>query len=323
MERLSVVEVRGGVFEAEHPVAVVLVDARGAVVRRSGDPVETTLRSSGKPFQLLASLSALPDSLVASLSGRDLALGAASHSAQPAHIEALVDLLARLGVRPEALECGAHAPMHAASGEALLAAGLRPQVLHNNCSGKHAFMVAAARAQAWPDDYRSPEHPLQQRIAAVLEGVFGGPPATPVVDGCGAPCWVGELADFGRGWASLASAMGDPESRLGRIGWALHRNPWWMSGDGRMDHHVVRSASEEVVSKEGAAGLLCVALPRRQQALVLKVTTGVDRVRFTAVHALAARWVPGLLPQDPGDARAGIRNVVGLPVGELVATWGA
>ena len=322
MERLSVVEVRGGVFEAEHPVAAVLVDARGEVLHRSGAPVETTLRSSGKPFQLLASLSAQPDAFVASLSERDLALGAASHSAQPGHIEALVDLLARLKVPAEALECGAHAPMHAASGEALLAAGRRPQVLHNNCSGKHAFMVAAARAQGWPDDYRSPGHPLQQRISAVLERVFGGPPAAPVVDGCGAPCWVGELAVFGRGWASLAAAMADPDARLGHIGWALHRNPWWMSGDGRIDHHVVSSASEEVVSKEGAAGLLCVALPRRQQALVLKVSSGVDRVRFAAVHALAARWLPGLLPEDPGADRAGIRNVVGLPVGELVAVWG-
>ena len=54
-------------------------------------------------------------------------------------------MLERLGLDDGALGCGVHAPQSAAAANALLLEGRRPSQLHNNCSGKHAGMIATAR----------------------------------------------------------------------------------------------------------------------------------------------------------------------------------
>ena len=54
--------------------------------------------------------------------------------------------------------------------------------LGHNCSGKHAGMLAACRANGWPmHPYRDPDHPLQQRIVELVG------PGDVAVDGCGVP----------------------------------------------------------------------------------------------------------------------------------------
>jgi L-asparaginase II len=102
---------RGGTIESIHHGALVVVDTRGQVHAAIGDPRLVSFpRSSLKPFQLLA--------LVAGggverfgLDARDLAIGSASHSGQDIHVDAVCRLLAKIDAPPEALACGAHAPM--------------------------------------------------------------------------------------------------------------------------------------------------------------------------------------------------------------------
>jgi L-asparaginase II len=46
--------------------------------------------------------------------------------------------------------------------------GRPPELVHNNCSGNHAGMLALCRARGWPTQgYRLPEHPVQQACLAV------------------------------------------------------------------------------------------------------------------------------------------------------------
>jgi L-asparaginase II len=311
---------RGGVVEAEHRVHACAVelggDGQGRPVFQVGSDLHTTFRSAAKPFQLESALSLLPEELVCTLAPAQLALGSASHHGEREHIEGLERLLVTLECTREQLYCGAHEPLNAESARALHALGRAPDVLHNNCAGKHAFMAAASAVQGFVADYRPAAHPLQQAIRANLERRVEHALSS-VLDGCGVPCCVLPLSSMARAYAQLAASMARADgSELARIGQALAAHPQLMSGSGAFDGWL--NAHAGVVAKVGAQGLLCLALPQRGLGLAIKIESGVDLARPVACAALLERFLPGLAPELPERFHV-LRNVVGDRVGELVA----
>src|SRR5436853_2676081 len=170
MEPLVVEVRRGGIVEARHVVHAVAVQS-GAVVAEAGDAGLTCfLRSSSKPIQALPLARARDD-----LDDRDLAIASASHRATPDQIAAVRALLAKAPADEDDLELG-------------LQEGRPPERIYNNCSGKHAGMLALCRAHGWPTaGYRLPEHPVQRASRdahAEAAGVEASElPSAP--DGCG------------------------------------------------------------------------------------------------------------------------------------------
>jgi L-asparaginase II len=318
----AVLQYRGTCVESEHPVSALAV-CDGAVVWRAGFDLETTFRSASKPFQLACSLDALGDP---EMPVEALAVGAASHSAEPVHIALVESILARFGATADGLRCGAHAPVHVESAEAVIRAGGAYTDLHNNCSGKHAFMLAAALRNGWDADYRPPAHPLQQRIAERLTAWMEHTPSL-ATDGCGVPTFVQPLSAVGRAWARVAVAMdavnrGAPadtwEARLGRVGNAMAAHPELTSGTGRLDLDVVRAAKEPMAVKIGAMGLFCMALPARRMSVVVKVHSGVSEALPALVSWALSEAAPGAWEEPAQWAATRVRNVVGLDVGRWV-----
>jgi L-asparaginase II len=320
MQQLVIEQHRGFAVEGEHVIDAVLCDERGQVVAQIGADALTTFRSSAKPFQLEVSLSLLSESTRAQLSRADLALGAASHHGEPVHLAQLTSLLERVGCAPSQLYCGVHPPAHAPSAQALWARGETPSVLHNNCSGKHAFMAAACAAQGFVADYRDAEHPLQRQMLATLQHRSGQTVAGTVVDGCGVPCFVLPLSGMARAWAALAHEVaGEGDSALGEIGRAMREHPLLMSGSDAFDGWLVRHTS--AVAKVGAQGLLCIALPEQRLGLALKSRSGADVARPAAALAVLDRLVPGWLREAPPPRFTHVTNLVGARVGEQRAVW--
>lgn len=308
---MHVEQLRGGHVETTHPISAIVVDARG-ICWSAGSDVGTFWRSSSKPLQLLTSLECLPDEMVATLGDWELALGAASHGATPGHVAAVQALLARFGLRAEDLRCGAHWPSDEASAHALAAGGGTPSVLHNNCSGKHTFMLAATVAQRWPRDYRPVDHPLQARnLARITE--WGGARPGIGVDGCGVPTFHVPLSAMARTFARLGTEMRG-RSLAGRIGRAMAAEPEMTSAPGEIDVTLVRSARSPVVAKRGAEGLICLAIPDRELGIAVKCHTGSTQALGVGLRAVLDEVAPDLAP----DWRWGheLRNVVGALVGE-------
>lgn len=321
---LFVEQRRGFAIEAVHPVDAVACSAEGALTILSGVDAITTFRSASKPFQLAAALSLLRASERARLTPADLALGSASHHGEPLHIAALTQLLRRLGVEERALLCGAHPPLHAASAAALIRERRAPTALHNNCAGKHAFMVAATRAQGLVSDYRADEHPLQQAVGQQVAAHCGGFVGT-VIDGCGLPSFVLPLSAMAHGYAAIARALHGPADGvlepLAQIGAALRMHPRLMSGSEGFDGWLMEHA--DVLAKVGAGGLLCLALPAQQLGIAIKIRSGSELVRPAATAALLMQALPSLL-RDPLPARLRlVYNVVGREVGEMVTRFEA
>ena len=312
---------RAGVVEATHPCSAVMVE-RGQAVFAVGMDISSYWRSACKPFQLVTSLAHLDADWVDALDPCDLAIGAASHSGQPSHVLRVRALLAQLGLREEQLQCGAHAPMHEPSARCII----MYQNAMSNCSGKHTFMLAACVREKWPLDYRSPEHPLQRANRLILDTMANVSHGVGV-DGCSIPTFHAPLSGQALAWSRLASAMGagepsagsSAESRLGRVGWAMHHHPFFMSGTGRLDLAVVRAAGEPLTVKIGAEGLFCIARPNAQQGIAVKVHSGSSEALAPAVRAVLERLGVPLAGELPGEK---VFNVRGVHVGERLATWG-
>ena len=84
---------------------------------------------------------------------QELALASASHNGETDHIIGVQQWLARMGLSERDLECGAQKQQD----------GFSP--LFNNCSGKHAGMLASALAMGVSTEgYSKVEHPVQVAV---------------------------------------------------------------------------------------------------------------------------------------------------------------
>ncbi len=320
---MHILQLRQGLTETRHLVSAVAVPAdggRGATPGWSTGPAAwSTWRSAAKPLQLWASLEALDDD--ADLDDADLAIGASSHSGQDQHLAGVRAVLARYGIDEAALACGAEPPVHTATRQGLLRAGKPFLPIHNDCSGKHAFMLAACRARGWPtDSYLSPDHPVQRRIVDLARQWCGEEPGL-ATDGCGVPTLWLSLTAMSRAWARIAVAVADPDTdpRLHRIGRAMLRHPDLTSGDERIDLAVARRAAEPLVGKIGARGIFCIALPQRGLGVTIKVHDGDEDALAVAIPAVLDRVAPGALGPDDAWPWATMCNVAGVAVGRRVA----
>ena len=128
----------------------------------------TYLRSSAKPFQ------AIP--LIASgaadrfgFTEKEIALACGSHSGEPIHTELAASMLKKIGLGPDALKCGTHEPFSAEETRRLRESGKAPNVLQNNCSGKHAGMLAlAVHLRAPTETYDHADNPVQLAITRAV-----------------------------------------------------------------------------------------------------------------------------------------------------------
>jgi L-asparaginase II len=200
---------RGRHVESVHHGAIAVVDAAGRLYASLGDPKEPVfVRSSAKPFQALALVcSGAADAF--GVTEEELAIVCASHSGEPRHIELVGSLMRKAEIKPSDLHCGIHPPFDVASRRALAAAGEEPSVLHNNCSGKHVGMLAAAKHLGLPlSGYVDPEHDVQIAIRGLLAFLSGLDPDDlgVAIDGCGAPTFFLPLRGFALAMARLAAA---------------------------------------------------------------------------------------------------------------------
>lgn len=327
--RVSVL--RGGTLESEHAVEGVVVDGDGNVLAATERPDRVTFfRSSAKPFQLVPLVErGHADRL--GLSDRHLALMAASHNGEPFHVEGTREILARAGARVEDLECGFHYPEDAATAERLRGADPSERTAaYHNCSGKHAGMVALARAEGWPQQgYTQPDHPVQELMRQTIADLCGVDAATTpyAIDGCSASNPALPLLAMARGYARMAAASAGgatPRERaLARIRAAMVAHPDMVAGSGRFCTDFMRATAGRMATKTGAEGLQLVAVPGRNLGIAVKALDGARR----AVPPALVGWLSSLGLIGDGEAAAlvhhtapTITNSRDLVVGTLAAS---
>jgi L-asparaginase II len=352
---LLVQSLRGRVVESVHRVSVAVVDAGGRLHARSGDPeLVTFARSAAKPFQALP---LLEDGAAERFGVREdeLALICASHNSEPAQVELVRGLLARVGLSESDLACGPHRPLsvdlailpiadfglrnadwvpeqapvqdvppttQSAIRNPQSAMGLVGGRVGSNCSGKHTGMLALARHHGWPTaGYHQPAHPVQRRCKETMAR-WTDLPVDRIgegVDGCGVVSFALPVVSLALAYARLGTSGEAAPQRVVR---AMTHRPDLVAGQGRPCTALMQAYPGRVLAKVGAAGVYGVAMLDRGLGIGLKVEDGDT---WAAVLAL---WVVleqlGLDPPPsqslPRIAALPVRNTRGETVGSLEAT---
>ncbi|WP_035748818.1 asparaginase [Arthrobacter sp. 35W] len=305
-----VAQIRSDMVESVHYGSYIVLAPDGSTLMSAGDPLALYYpRSSLKPLQAVAMVRA---GLV--LAPELLALAAASHSGATRHLDGAQEILALHSIDPVFLANQPDLPYGTAEREGWLRAGGAPTAFAQNCSGKHAAMLATCTLNGWPlRGYLDPEHPLQQRVDAVVEELTGEPITHASTDGCGTPVHAISLAGMARAYSAIISApAGTAEAAVAD---AMRAFPENVAGEGR-DVTALMRAVPGLLAKDGFEGIQAVALPDGR-ALVLKIADGGDRARMPATVDLLGR-----LGVDSAQlARVETAPVLGggLSVGALVA----
>ena len=232
-------------------------------------------------------------------------------------------MLAGIGLDVGDLACGPHEPLSSRGARLLRDSGERPTRLHNNCSGKHAAMLARAVLLGEPPSgYERASHAVQ-RAAHDAVAIWSGTSPDRIgvaVDGCGVPVFSLPLANMALSYARLAHASthGDAPSR--RILQAMTSHPVLVGGSDRFDTRVMEAVGGNVVCKVGAEGVHTFAIIDRGIGFALKVEDGSQRAQFVAVLAILAEYdaLPSPLPERLREAAVrAVRNTRGEQVGEV------
>ena len=323
MFELDIAVTRSGLLESRHRVHAAVVDAEDRLIGAARDAAMVTYwRSCAKPFQVMPLLeSGGFDRL--GWTDDQLTLSCASHGGEPEHIAIAEGMLRDIGLEEGDLACGPHEPMSPRGARAVRDAGGRPSRLHNNCSGKHAAMLARAHVAGWATNgYEREEHKVQ-RSALEMVARWSGTPAARIargVDGCGAVVFGSPLESMARAYARLAAAATRGEEIPSRIVGALQTRPFLFGGTDRFDSVLLEASAGRVIPKVGAEGVHCVALLDAGIGLAIKVEDGAQRAQFPAVLRLLQHLgaLPETLPPRLADfARKPVRNTRNEIVGEV------
>jgi L-asparaginase II len=273
--------IRNGFVESIHHGRVIAVGTDGTRRLAVGDVTSPFFpRSAMKPLQTLGMLRAG----WAPVDDEQVALACASHSGEPAHVAVVRRMLAAASLGDDALDNTPSWPLAEEAARDLVRAGAHPDRLHQNCSGKHAAMLATCVANGWPTQaYLDPSHPLQLAIRESIEDIADEKIDAVAVDGCGAPLFALSPIAVARAFGRLVTAdAGTPERRVAD---AMRAHPFLVGGTDRDITRLLQSVDGLLV-KDGAEGV-CAAATADGVGVVVKIDDGSGRARTPVlVHAL-------------------------------------
>jgi L-asparaginase II len=225
------------------------------------------------------------------LTNVEIAIACASHGATSQQLAAVRSLLAKAHATEDDLELGPQV-------------GRAPQKIYNNCSGKHAGMLALCDVNGWPRrGYHEAGHPVQRacahahaEAAEVDEESF----ATGS-DGCGVVAFALPLHRMAHAFSRLPGL-----SQATPIVAAMRAHPELVGGTDGADVQLMQGTATWV-AKGGAEGLLCAVDTQTMTGIALKAEDGAFRALGPALAAFAGVALP----------RTDIRNTRGEIVGEV------
>jgi L-asparaginase II len=260
----------------------------------------------------------------------ELAIACGSHSGEERHRAVVGGMLERAGVPESALRNGMTGPYDEAQRERWVRGELPRTALYQNCSGKHAGMLAACVARGYPlEGYDDLAHPQQQDVLRAVAAFFQTSPDELIVgiDGCTLPTHGAPLSNVAAGWAALADPGHAPEPyrvAARRLVEAMAAQPRMVAGTGQLDTVISQITGGRIVVKGGAEAVLCLALRERGLGVTFKIDDGAYRPQDVIALALL-RQLDALRPDEDAALTAHVDAVVRSnreqPVGEIRAVF--
>jgi L-asparaginase II len=315
---------RGELVESSHFGSIAIVDSTGRLLAYAGEPhLESFLRSSAKPFQAIPLL--LEGGLEEyDLSSEEIAMTCASHGGEPFHVASVAALLRKGELDESDLLCGIHVPFDEKAAAELRLSGESPSVLQNNCSGKHAGMLLAARLIDVPTStYLEMNHEVQLRAKQTLADFADLPVASvgEAVDGCGVPTYHTSIYRTAFAYARLAAAAQNGSSEiLPRYGAAAKEifdamtgNPEHVAGFWSITTPLMQSFERQLLAKEGAEGFYSMAVTAE---LADRLSDQLDRAEGSCI-GIAIKIIDGSMTRGRNPAILRTLEQIGIQVDAL------
>lgn len=264
---------REGYVEKLHYGFVWLVNDDYKLILHKGDDknIPFPFRSGAKPLQ--ASIVIDTEAFkYFNFTHSELAVMCASHAGEEIHVNTVKSILNKIGLSENDLQCV-------------------PKTLTNNCSGKHAGMLAVCIKNGWDiSNYLSPEHPLQKQIMEKIKELCHLDTLPPVVkDGCTAPVPVLPHYNMAVGYLNL---FFNPQ--YNDIRQAMLENPVIVGGTkDRIDTDVMLAAPGKLLAKVSAEGACLIVNLEQKQVLIVRITDAERNARSIAVWDMLKelKWI--------------------------------
>ncbi|NUO79330.1 asparaginase [candidate division KSB1 bacterium] len=313
---------RGDVIESQHYGHIVVVEGlSGKTIFSRGAPhFITYIRSAAKAFQAMPLYEdAVPE--IFNLTEAEMAVIMASHNGEERHVNAVSEILRKSGCKESDLQCGVHVPLGAAVATLMSVSGVKPTMLHNNCSGKHAGMLAACINRGLSiHNYLDFDHPHQQRVLQTVQQWAELPEERMQrgIDGCSAPNFALPLYNMANMYAKLMASQEDIPKR---IVLTYARNPEMIAGEGRFDTDIMRVTRGRILAKVGAEGIQCLGIDvPTPMGMAVKIVDGSARAVPAIVIAVLEKLEllsPSEIEQLSSYRNVVLRNHRGLEVGKI------
>lgn len=288
---------RGSLVESRHRGAIAVLNANGVLCAGVGDEsLVTFMRSTAKPIQALPLVTGSAADRFG-LTTLDLAVMVGSHSGEDIHTRQVLAILEKIGLNASNLRCGTHSPLDWSAQTAI--ENSPESVLRNNCSGKHAGMLAQCIAGGYDKtNYESPIHPVQQEIKRTLSLLAGidSEKIYMAVEACGVPVFRLSITQMALVYARLVNPSGlEPKLQAAcrRIVVAMLDYPELVAGTiNRICTDIMRVTGRAVIAKAGAEavyalGVLPCDLYPTGLGIAFKIEDGSERaVSSVAVEIL-------------------------------------
>lgn len=152
----------------------------------------------------------------------------------------------------------------------------RPRRWFHTCSGEHAALLLGCRLKGWNRaGYTLPQHPFFQEYLEQVRRFLGKEwnPLRVARDGCGLPTISNTVSELALLYAGLATYRDEDW-----IWESMQRHPDLIGGFNRLDSTILKTGKGRVLSKEGADGLLGLAIHHpdypRGLGIVVKIAHG-------------------------------------------------
>ena len=192
-----------------------------------------------------------------------VAIAVSSHSAEPQHLKIVHQLLG------EELEPYLKTPSVFRYGAANLP-GETISRLNHPCSGKHSAILRGCSDRGWDlESYLSNDHPYQQAYREEVRSVFGKNWSAPVTatDGCGLPTKAMTVNQLALAYSYIAQTRNE-----NGVWDAMTKHPELIGGTNRLDTAIMKASSGRIIAKEGADGIIGLAVVSEKFPIGLGVT---------------------------------------------------
>jgi L-asparaginase II len=283
---------RGGILESFHRGSICIVNENNEIIYSMGNVEQICYpRSAMKLIQVIPLLeNGGLEKFGFTL--EEIALMCGSHNAEKEHIRVLNQILEKIGCNYSDLRCGVQFPTAKKEADEMVRNNIKPGQEHNNCSGKHAGMLAACKLLGFEtEDYINPKHPLQLLILNAVADFYENATSKMVcaLDGCSAPIYSIPIKNQAIAYKNLCGNSRFKSERNKAcviIIQAVSEFPFMVAGSKRYCTDMMQITAPKVIGKTGAEGVFCMTFTEKKWGVCIKIDDGKMQPQYNIAQAI-------------------------------------